>query len=328
MTESNSGKNKQAKLRKSSSSSGASKSPSIKRATSLAKAKGQGNTSKSKGLKGFLRRNRVVISAVILIGFVFGAIVVVRDMIDRDRLIYNGLNDEAVEEEKYPESGLQYKYFFQDEYNFKSYDDGSITSKRGIDVSEHQGEINWHEVKKAGVEFAYIRAGYRTSETGSLREDACFRYNIEQAIANGIEVGVYFFSQATTVEESIEEAKFTVDLVELYPLDLPIAHDMEEVIGSEDRVNDLTNDERTEIADAFCEIVENYGYESIVYANPSWLISKLNIFKISSRKIWLAHYAESTPYPFRYEIWQYSDSGVVDGIPELVDLNIMFVRPQ
>lgn len=297
-----------------------------KRTPAKPKAKSDGSKDFLLELGAFFSRNRMTISAIAIVLLVFAVASIIKNMNDSEKLVYSGPQEE-VEESSYPLSELHYSYYYQDEYNFKSYDDGTITSRRGIDVSEHQGEIDWSLVKESGVEFAFIRAGYRTYDQGNLKEDAYFRYNIDNAIANGIDVGVYFFSQAITVDESIEEAKYVTELVEGYDLALPIAHDMEEVTGSDDRINNLTTDERTEIADAFCEVVENYGYDSIIYANPSWILSHLNIFKLSNRKIWLAHYAESTPYPFRYEFWQYSDSGIVDGINEPVDLNIMYIRP-
>ena len=289
-------------------------------------AKPKTKTKSKPKTKSFFSRYGVVIYSALIIVFIFLALYIYKGIKDAQKLIYDGLNEE-IAEESYPLYGLKQTGFFQDEYNFKSYDDGVITSKRGIDVSEHQGEIDWAMVKEEGVEFAFIRAGYRTSELGIIYEDAYFKYNIENAIANGIDVGVYFFSQAISVDESIEEAKFTIDLLQDYDISLPIVHDMEEVVREEDRIKDLTRDERTEIADAFCEIVENYGYDSMIYGNPSWLLTEINILKLSDRKIWLAHYSDTTLYPFRYEIWQYTDSGMLEGISEPVDLNIMFIRP-
>ena len=295
----------------------------------------KGNTKKRKTKKkdntGFLTRiasffdnNRaVLIAAVVIIGG-FTVLSGIKKNNEAEKLNYSGLSEET-EESHYPVSDINHEYFFQDEYNFRSYDDGKITSRRGIDVSEHQGDIDWEKVKESGVEFAFIRVGYRTYDGGNIKEDNKFRYNIEGALENGIEVGVYFFSQAISVDESIEEAKFTVDQIRDYNVTLPIAHDMEEVT-EEDRIMHLTSDDRTAIADAFCEIVENYGYDSLIYANPSWLLTKLNIFKIRDRNVWLAHYTDKTPYIFRYEIWQYSDSGIIDGIDEPVDLNVMFIR--
>ena len=275
------------------------------------------------------RINKKIVAAAVVIVVVFLVLAINKNIKDRERerITYDGLGEET-EEQNYPVSGLNQDYYFTDECGFKGYDDGSTTYKRGIDVSEHQGEIDWVKVKEAGVQFAYIRAGFRTYDHGNLREDICFRYNIENAIANDIDVGVYFFSQAINVEESIEEARFVVDLIKDYDISLPVAHDMEDIAWAASRIDILDRDTKTEIADAFCAIIENYGYDSIIYANASWLLTELNIFKLSGRKIWLANYTDKTLYPFRYEFWQYSDSGTIEGIPEKVDLDIMYIREE
>ena len=282
---------------------------------------------KKRGFISRIRDHKLVFGSAAVIIIVFLILSVLKNKSDEAKLNYNGLGEET-DELSYPLSELDNDSFFIDDYSFRSYDDGITTSKRGIDVSEHQGEIDWTKVKDAGVEFAFIRVGYRTYDQGNLKEDSCFRYNIENALANGIDVGVYFFSQAITVEESIEEAKYTIELISDYDITLPIAHDMEEVTFISDRIYHLTRDEKTEIADAFCAIIENYGYDSLVYGNPSWLMTELNIFKLSNRKVWLANYTDVSRYPFRYEIWQYSESGIVDGIDTNVDLNIMFLREE
>lgn len=272
----------------------------------------------------FFRKHKYLIIAILLLVIFFSITRALISMDQSEKRKYDGLKEEA--DYNYPLSGLFDEYYYTDEYYFRSYDDGNITSKRGIDVSEHQGQIDWAMVKEAGVQFAFIRCGYRTLDLGNLREDARFHENIQGAIDNGIDVGVYFFSQAISVDEAMDEAVYAVELVKGYDLSLPIVYDMEETLDSSSRIEELTLTQRTEFADAFCTVVENYGYDSMVYGNPTWLLTKINLLQLKDRKIWLANYADSTAYPFRYEIWQYSDSGWVDGVDTPVDLNIMFIR--
>ena len=268
------------------------------------------------------KRFRMLIIFVFLFLFFLKAC---NSIVDHKNNTYPGL--EVPEEyQDYEASDLDSSGFFTDEYSFRSYNDGKTTSKRGIDVSEHQGAIDWEKVKAAGVEFAYIRLGYRTYDGGNIYLDSRYRENIEGALNNGIEVGVYFFSQAINVDEAIDEAVFTVDNIKGYDVSLPIAFDMEEVTGTLDRIADLSRDEITEISDAFCTIVENYDYDSIIYTNPYWAFYKLNLPRLLKRKLWLAHYSDESLFAYKCDIWQYSESGTIDGIGEKVDLNIMFVR--
>ena len=264
----------------------------------------------------------VIIISICLIILVVS---VVLQTMDIRKMTYKGIGNYN-EDIGFLETDIVGEYFFKDEYGFWSYDDGEITSLRGIDVSEHQGYIDWQEVKNAGVDFAFIRVGYRTYNKGAISKDAWFTENIEGALANDIKVGIYFFSQAIDVDEAIEEAKFVVDNIQGYDVELPIAFDMEEVTRFNDRIARLKVEEITEITDAFCAIVENYGYESIVYTNPYWATYKLDLSQLTHRKIWLAHYTDMTDFPYRYDYWQYSEKGNVSGISTHVDLNIKFER--
>ena len=264
----------------------------------------------------------IIIVSILLIAAVLFTL---KSIDNQRRNSYGGLSGNDGE---FPLSSYDSGKYFIDNYYFRGYDDDNYTYKRGIDVSEHQGEIDWPSVKESGVEFAFIRAGFRSSDKGIMKEDVRFKENIQGALDNDIQVGVYFFSQAITVDEAIDEAVFTINLVKDYDVTLPIAYDMEEVSRFKDRIAWLNKSEVTEISDAFCTVVENYGYDSLIYANPSWISSKLELSKLTERKIWLAHYTGSTPFEYKYEIWQYNDSGSVDGIYGKVDLNIMYVEKQ
>lgn len=218
--------------------------------------------------------------------------------------------------------------FVQDNKFWYYEEKGKKISKTGIDVSSYQGDIDWKRVKEDGVEFAIIRVGIRGYGTGKLVEDECFKANIEGAIKEGIEVGVYFFSQAITTKEAKEEAEFVCERIKDYDLSYPVIFDTEHVSASSARTNkaNLSADERTDIALAFCDYVEEEGYESMIYSNKRWYLRKLNLEKLDKKRIWLAQYSSDLDYPFKFEIWQYSCEGRVDGIEGNVDLNIHILK--
>ena len=199
--------------------------------------------------------------------------------------------------------------------------DGSlqVNGIMGIDVSKHNGNIDWNAVKNAGVNFVIIRCGYRGSATGVLVEDQRFKSNIQGAAAAGLKVGIYFFSQAVNEIEAVEEASMTIDLIRRYSITYPVYMDVEEANGRADKLDAAA---RTRVIRAFCETVRASGYTAGVYASKSWLAEEMNAGELSNYKIWLAQYAATPSYGGRYEMWQYSRRGQISGIPEKVDLNI------
>ena len=208
-------------------------------------------------------------------------------------------------------------------YNFGS--DGALSGGSGvlgIDVSKHNGNINWTEVKNSGVSFVIIRCGYRGSSTGAMIEDPKFKANIQGATAAGLKVGVYFFSQAVNRVEAVEEASMTLELIKGYKISYPVFLDVEASGGRADGIDSGT---RTEIVNAYCETIRNSGYTAGVYANKTWLNSKMNTGSFGSNKIWLAQYAAAPTYNGRYEMWQYSSTGKIGGISGNVDLNLSYL---
>lgn len=200
-----------------------------------------------------------------------------------------------------------------------------ITRERsiGIDVSKWQGEIDWEKVANSGVgiDFAIIRCGYRGISSGDLIEDPYFKKNIEGAIKNGIKVGVYFYSQAITKAEAIEEASMALELVKGYNLQLPIYIDTE---GSGGRGDTISKSERTEILKTFCEVIKNAGFKPGVYSGRYWYNNHVITSKIEQYHIWVAQYNDVCEYEGRYDIWQYTSSGSVPGINGKVDMNIAY----
>ena len=196
-------------------------------------------------------------------------------------------------------------------------------TKVGIDVSKWNGEIDWEKVKAAGVEFAIVRAGYRGSKTGSLVEDPLFKANMKGAAANGIPVGVYFFTQAVDEVEAVEEASAVIQLVREYELELPIFIDTEGA-GGNGRADGLDVATRTLVCEAFCRTVENAGYEAGVYASHWWYLNMVQVEPLEKYFIWLAEYKSETKYPRKYGMWQYTSKGQIDGIAGNVDMNLFY----
>ena len=205
-------------------------------------------------------------------------------------------------------------------YTFNS--EGVRQGNIGIDVSKYQTGINWKKVKNAGIDFVMIRCGYRGYGSGVLVEDPMFASHISGAKAAGLRVGVYFFSQAVNEAEAVEEASMAVTLARKYGINMPIAIDSEYAANGAGRADKLSKSQRTAVTKAFCNTVRNAGYTPMVYASKSWFETHLNASQLSGYKIWVAHYAEKCGYSGRYDIWQNTDKGKVDGIPGYVDMNI------
>lgn len=204
---------------------------------------------------------------------------------------------------------------------------GGAAGHLGIDVSSHQKEIDWQQVAAAGVEFAIIRVGYRGYTQGTINEDSCFRQNIEGALAAGLKVGVYFFSQAVTVAEALEEARYTLRLIQGYPITFPVVFDWEEQDKDTSRTQGTDEEVVTACAIAFCETVKAAGYTPMFYASPSKAY-KLDLGYLSGYPFWLAHYTKDmvpTSYKYHFDIWQFTSKGSVPGIEGNVDMNISMV---
>ncbi len=195
---------------------------------------------------------------------------------------------------------------------------------RGVDVSKYQGNIDWNQVKAAGYEFAIIRVGYRGYGSGALVEDSHFRQNIQGATAAGLQVGLYFYSQAINEEEAVEEASMVLRLCSGYRLDYPIYFDTEKVAGDTGRADSLSRAERTACAVAFCETIRNAGYTAGVYSYASWFYNQLNMSNFGNYQIWIAQYRDVLDFSGRYNMWQYASDGCVPGISKLCDLNIAY----
>lgn len=204
-------------------------------------------------------------------------------------------------------------------------EDGQVISHKGIDVSKHQGAIDWNLVAQDGVEFAFIRVANRGwGSNGTLMEDDRFDDNIQGAQAAGIKVGVYIYSQAITEEEVLEEADLVLKKIAPYHLECPVVFDVEKVSGENGRMNNLSVEERTHLTQLFCQTIADAGYRPMIYHNTEMGALMLDVASLEDYDKWFAGYADNLYYPYEYKVWQYSESGTVQGISTIVDLNISF----
>ena len=208
----------------------------------------------------------------------------------------------------------------------KYYENGKQVSYVGVDISKFQDYVDFVKVKKAGVDFVMLRVGTRGYGTGQLILDEYFNDNIKRATDAGLEVGVYFFSQAITKEEAIEEANMVIESLGDYRIGYPVAFDMELIENDTARTDILTKAEKTEIAKAFLDTIAAAGYKTIIYGNKEWLIKEIDMSKLTAYDVWLSQAADIPDYPYKFAMWQYSFEGFVDGITGYVNMNISFVN--
>lgn len=214
---------------------------------------------------------------------------------------------------------------FQYEGRYLKLRDGE--SVTGIDVSHWQKEIDWEQVKESGVEFAMIRLGYRGYELGAIGLDTYAIANLEGAIEAGLDVGVYFFSQALTPEEAEEEAYFVVEQLEPYQehITMPVVFDWEHVNNAQARTNDMHDpDLLTDCTLAFLQTIEVAGYRPMVYFNRTQSWKYLNLEELKEYEFWLAAYTQRMDFPYKIKMWQYTSTGSVPGVEGHCDVNIYF----
>lgn len=259
--------------------------------------------------------------------------------------VKNGESTVAILRELYPEDVVVYadgSYSFfpitdelkKHNYNTKNFvlqnnneiayidDNPDTVSLKGVDVSRHQGTIDWRRVSGEDISYAFIRAGFRGNSEGKISEDEYFTDNIEGALDNGIDVGVYFYTQALDEEEAVEEAEFVLDLIEPYDVAYPVVLDLEEVGVDDARTAQMTKADYTKAAVAFCETIKKAGYTPMIYGNLKTFMIMLDMKQIEEYDKWFAYYDESVYFPYDFSIWQYSSEGAVNGIGGDVDMNV------
>lgn len=226
--------------------------------------------------------------------------------------------------EDLPAAAYDSNLFYADG-EYINYGDADLEALRGIDVSSHQGEIDWAAVRADGVDFAMIRACYRGYTEGGLFEDEFCRKNIEGALANGIQVGLYAFSQAVSPEEAVEEAQLCLSIAADYAITMPIVFDWEHIGGGEQaRTDGLPAAQITDCAIAFCSTVQEAGFVPMVYFYESLGYDVYDLGRLADYDFWLADPGETPGFYYNFSMWQYSFTAAVSGIEGDVDLNLCF----
>lgn len=223
-----------------------------------------------------------------------------------------------------PKTLINNDYLYKDEY--MHYEDDEYYSITGIDISSHQKDIDFNKVKEAGISFVYIRCGYRGYSEGIIHEDSYFKKNYDAAKAAGLDVGVYFFSQAIDEKEAIDEAYFVKDMLKGLDIDLAVVYDLESIDYDESRIDELEITEKTSCAVAFASKIEEFGYQPMIYTNLEWANYHYDLKQIMNYDIWYAQYNDEPDFPYQYKIWQYTDKGTIYGIDVETDINMMLVK--
>lgn len=204
-----------------------------------------------------------------------------------------------------------------------SYDDEKYTYRLGIDVSHHQGNIDFSKVKAAGYDFVILRIGYRGyGKAGTINADKKFSEYYKQAKAAGLDVGVYFFAQAINETEAEEEADFVINTLNGYDLDLPVVYDPESILDDVARTDNVSGEQFTKNTLCFCQKISNAGFDPMVYSNMLWEAFEFDMRQISNYPIWYADYEALPQTPYQFTYWQYSNEGKVDGVSGVVDVDI------
>lgn len=205
------------------------------------------------------------------------------------------------------------------------YADGKTYSYVGADLSKYNGEVDFVALKQSGVSYVMLRLGARGYGSGQIMLDEKFADYMVKATEAGLNIGVYFYSQAITEAEAEEEANFVIQNLENYQITYPVAFDMEYVPNDTARIESLNRDEKTKVAKAFLETVKKAGYKPLVYGTKEWLIKQVDLTRMTDYDIWLSQQEAVPDYPYQFQMWQYAQDGNLSGVDGDVNLNISFV---
>ncbi len=216
----------------------------------------------------------------------------------------------------------------EDKAGLKQYmENGRKISYVGVDISKHTGKVYFPSLKAAGVDYVMIRLGSRGYTTGQITLDENFKENIEGAIEAQLDVGIYFYSQAVSQDEAVQEANFVVQNLEPYRAHVkyPVAFNMGFVSNDKSRIEGLSREDKTTVTISFLDAVRASGYVPMIYGDKEWLLKEVDLTKLQDYDVWLSQEEEIPDYPYRYAMWQYNTAGVLNGIDGGADLNICFV---
>lgn len=219
--------------------------------------------------------------------------------------------------------------FVLNDEGIMTYTGDGYTSESGIDVSDHNGAIDWKKVKKAGCQFAFLRIGYRGYTEGGLVADSTFAANKKGCEKNHIPYGVYFFSQAVTEAEAAQEAAYVLKLLDGTVPELPVVYDPEYITDASSRTRNTSGNQFTLNALAFCDVIRAGGCTPGIYMNITWQFDQLDMAAFNELPVWVSDYQPVPQSPYHFEYWQYSYQGTIDGIPDSdVDLDIRLIPAQ
>lgn len=238
---------------------------------------------------------------------------------DKDEYVFAPVLDE-VKKHHY----LEENFVSTDDGEMQYIENGEVVSHKGIDVSKYQGSIDWAAVASDGVEYAFVRLGLRGYGSGKLVLDEYFDKNMSGAKDAGIRTGVYFFTQAVTVAEAVEEADYVLENIAEYDVSYPVVFDVEMITNDNGRANELSQKDRTDIAIAFCDRIKAAGYTPMIYGNVKCFTKLLDMTRLNDYEKWYAFYDDYMYMPYEVGIWQYTEKGKVAGISTGVDLNISY----
>lgn len=207
----------------------------------------------------------------------------------------------------------------------KYYENGKKVSFLGVAVSKYQDYIDFAALKSEGVDYVMIRVGARGYSTGQITLDENFEENMLRAKDAGLDIGVYFYSQAVSEAEAVEEANFVIEHIKDHQINYPVAFMMEDISNDKARTDELGKNDKTIIARAYLNTVRDAGYIPMVYGTKEWLIKEVDLSKLSDYDIWLSQNSDIPDYPYRFSMWQYSNTGDIDGLSGYADLNITFI---
>lgn len=207
----------------------------------------------------------------------------------------------------------------------KYYENGKQVSYVGTDISKYQDYVDFVKLRKAGIDYCMIRVGARGYGSGQLVLDDYFSENMKRATDAGLDVGVYFFSQAITIEEAVEEANMVLEHIKDYQVSYPVAFNMEHITNDTARIDNLTKAEKTDITKAFLDTIQNAGYKAMVYADKEWLIKEIDMSKLTAYDVWLSQPGDIPDYPYQFTMWKYNEEASIDGIAGYANLDISFI---
>lgn len=290
-----------------------------------------------------------VFALVVFTGFLIGLVIGMLIIHYRSRKELAAVNEElarVIEEQSaihvtnvyVPERKIENGKIAMNSYNannfgfdngFMAYFDenGNKISHLGVDLSYHNDNVDWDELKAAGCEFVMLRCGYRGYTEGGLVEDEKFQAYFDAAQKAGLNVGVYFFTQSVTVEEAIEEADYVLELLDGRTLQYPVALDTEYISDENARTNtaDISDELRSLMCIAFCERIREFGYYPIIYASENWMRRDMDLKMLTDYEFWAPQYRDENDFLYDFTMWQYTEEGEIPGVKGEVDLDISMV---